>query len=233
MNNIQAKGWELRPAASTVDTIVWTLDLARITDKICREPDLRALLGPSERARAAQFADAVLSESYVAAHVGLRTVLIQRCGTKIAGCEFATTPSGKPFLPGGPEFSISRSGSLGLVAVSDQSRVGVDIERTRAVAIDDWPARYPVLRRFAAGPDCDGAGAFLQSWVRLEAWCKRRALAVGPLLDRRADDLLSNGEELEAFDPESELLQLDVPPGYLAWCACDLYGGIQQRPLDL
>jgi 4'-phosphopantetheinyl transferase len=233
MSNIHANGWELAPAASAANTTVWTLDLTRIRNKIRREPGLMASLAPSERARAAQYANTTLAEAYIAAHVGLRTVLIERCGTKIAGREFAVTPSGKPFLPGGPDFNISRSGSLGLVAVSDVSRVGVDIERTRVIAIDQWPVRYPVLRLFATGADDDGPGAFLQGWVRLEAWCKRRALALGPMLDGYDDEFLRNGEDLSTFDPASELLQLDVPSGYLAWCACDTYGGILQRPLDL
>ena len=110
MSDIHANECEIKSVASAADTTVWTLDLARITNKIRREPGLRALLGPSERARAAQYANTALSELYVAAHVGLRNVLIRRCGTKIAGQEFAITPSGKPFLPGGPDFNISRSG---------------------------------------------------------------------------------------------------------------------------
>lgn len=218
---------------SGVGTEVWTLDLAHIRDQVRREPGLRALLGPSERVRAAHYANIAQSEMYIAAHVGLRTILIRRCGTKIADHEFAITPSGKPFLPGGPEFNISRSGSLGLVAISDVSCVGVDIEQTRAIAINQWPTRYPVLRLFATSTDYDRPETFLQGWVRLEAWCKRRALALSPMLDRHEDELLRNGEEFGKFDPASELRQLDVPSGYLAWCACDADGSIEQRPLDL
>ena len=232
MTEIHVHGWALRPAAAAADTTVWTLDLARLKNKIRREPGLLALLGPSERAQAAQFANAALSETYVAAHVGLRTVLIQRCGTKVAGRDFAVTPSGKPFLPGEPDFNMSRSGSLALIAISEVSRVGVDIERKRAVAIDNWRIRYPVLRLFAANGG-SGPTAFLQGWVRLEAWCKRRALALGPLLDKREDELIRDSGESATLDPASELLQLDVPSGYLACCACDSDGGIRQRSLDL
>jgi phosphopantetheinyl transferase len=232
MTNIHAHGCALRSVAAAADTTVWTMDLARLGTIIRREPGLLAILGPSERARAAQLANVTLSKTYVAAHVGLRTVLIQRCGTKIAGRDFAVTPSGKPFLPGEPDFNMSRSGSLALVAISEVSSVGVDIERKRAVAIGNWRARYPVLRLFAAS-DGDGPAAFLQGWVRLEAWCKRRALALGPLLDSCEDELIRNSGESATLDPASELLQLDVPSGYLACCACDSDGGIRQRSLDL
>jgi len=232
MNDARANATVYKAVVMAANTVVWTLDLARIRNRIRREAGLKALLGPAERARAAQFADADQSEFYTAAHVGLRTILIQRCGTKIAGQDFATTPNGKPFLPGGPDFNMSRSGSLGVVAVSDESSVGIDIERKRAIAIGDWPVRYPVLRLFSTSAD-DGPEAFLQGWVRLEAWCKRRALALSPLLDRDEDELLRNDRDSERLDPASELSRLDVPSSYLAWCACDLGGGIRQNLLDL
>jgi 4'-phosphopantetheinyl transferase len=232
MNNVDTIRADYKPNVSAMDTDVWTLDLERLKRQVRREPGLRALLAPSERARATQFADPGLSELYVAAHVGLRLILVERCGTKVAGQEFATSPGGKPFLPGGPEFNISRSGSLGLVAVSDRSRVGVDIERMRPVQIDNWPIRYPVLRLFATSADHDEPQAFLRGWVRLEAWCKRRGLALAPVLERRADELFGDGDEVEISEAASELFELDVPPGYLGCCASDALWGIRQRPLD-
>ena len=212
---------------------VWTLELTRIRDQLRRQPCLKTLLGPSERMQAESYASTALSERYTAAHVGLRSILVQRCGTKVASQEFATTPTGKPFLPGGPHFSLSRAGSLGLVAISEKSSVGVDIEQKRKIAIDDWSARYPILRLFAKDFVWDGPGAFLQGWVRLEAWCKRRALPLARMLDNHEAELARKGETFETFDPGPELQQLTVPSGYLAWCACDTDGGILQRSLDL
>jgi 4'-phosphopantetheinyl transferase len=232
MNYVDKNRAEYKPNVPATGTEVWTLDLERLRRQVRREPGLRALLAPSERVRAEQYADIALSELYIAAHVGLRIILIQQCGTRIAGREFAATPSGKPFLPGGPHFNISRSGSLGLVAVSDGSRVGVDIERTRPIAINHWPIRYPVLRLFATSTDYDEPETFLQGWVRLEAWCKRRGLALGQVLDRHQNDLFHDGNKIMNSDPASELFELDVPAGYLGCCASDAPWGIRQRPLD-
>jgi hypothetical protein len=53
------------------------------------------------------------------------------------------------------------------------------------------------------------------------------------MLDCDEDEFLRNGEESGPINPASELLPLQVPPGYLAWCACDTDGGIRQRTLDL
>jgi hypothetical protein len=122
---------------------------------------------------------------------------------------------------------------LGLVAVSEASCVGVDIERTATNAIDRWPIRYPVLRLFAISTNYDAPEAFLHAWVRLEAWCKRRALALSTVLESNEDEFLRNSGELGTFDPASELLQLHVPTGYLAWSACNTRGGILTRQLDL
>jgi 4'-phosphopantetheinyl transferase len=169
---------------------------------------------------------------YVAAHVGLRTILAQQYGMKIAGNDFSITPTGKPFLAGGPEFSLSRSGLLALVAISEVSHVGVDVEQMHKNTIKRWAIRYPVLRLFALSTDYDQPETFLHAWVRLEAWCKRRAMALSTILDNGEAEFLRIGEELGPFNPASELRQLDVPSGHLAWCACDLNRGILQKQLD-
>jgi hypothetical protein len=82
MSNIGSNLLEHRPGSSTAYTTVWTLDLPRIRHKIQREPGLKTLLGPSELARAAQYANPALSESYIAAHVGLRTYSFDDVGPK-------------------------------------------------------------------------------------------------------------------------------------------------------
>lgn len=207
---------------SARNTTVWILDLAHIGDQIRNEPALLRLLAPSEWARADRLRSVVLRDFYTAAHVGLRSILATLHGSQAASCEFAHTPAGKPFIPGGPEFSLSRSGSLALVAVSEEAGVGVDVERVRPLAISDWAVRYPILRYFAESGATTMPFMFLQAWTRLEAWCKRRGLPVGALLDL-PDTRGFYGDGKSTFTPTSglELRDLDISPGYLACCACD------------
>lgn len=219
---------------SAAHTTVWILDLARIGDRIRDEPALLRLLAPSERLRADRSPSSALRGFYTASHVGLRSILATLCGPQAASREFAHTPTGKPFVPRGPEFNLSRSGPMALVAISEGARVGIDVERVRPVAIDDWAVRYPVLRFFAKNRDVNMPVKILQAWTRLEAWCKRRGLPVGALLDQ-AEERRFRGDEISAFAPASasELRDLDVSPGYFACCACDEHSGVVVKHFDL
>lgn len=90
---------------------------------------------------------------------------------------------GKPRWPGGPDFSLSHSGSIVALAVARQGRVGLDVERRRAV---DWRSLRRVLTpqelaRAAADPRL-----MLGLWTRKEAAIK----AVGLPLTRMADVVL-------------------------------------------
>jgi len=71
--------------------------------------------------------------------------------------------NGKPYLPGGPCFSISHSGGLILLAVSDLGEIGCDVEESaRAV-------RNPeAIRRKIAGPGEEEI-PLLELWVKKEA----------------------------------------------------------------
>jgi len=84
----------------------------------------------------------------------------------------------KPHCPGGPEFNISHSGDLILLALHPFRSVGVDVEVERTVR--DWE---PIARRIF--PDnqlqallrCTPSkreGAFLRLWCRFEAEVKAK-----------------------------------------------------------
>lgn len=55
---------------------------------------------------------------------------LAREGMDAEALELEKGPFGKPFFPGGPEFSISHAGPFAALALSDQA-VGVDIEAAR------------------------------------------------------------------------------------------------------
>lgn len=86
------------------------------------------------------------------------------------------TPLGKPHAPGGPEFNLSHSGDLILIALHPCQPVGVDVERLRPDL--HWE---PVARRMLAPdqvrellqlPAAEQPLAFLQHWCQLEATAK-------------------------------------------------------------
>lgn len=75
------------------------------------------------------------------------------------------TPEGKPYLPGGPEFSLSHGGSLAALLISD-TPCGVDVERVDRTASERVRAR--VLRP----EEAESCRAFAWLWTRKEAVMK-------------------------------------------------------------
>jgi len=71
--------------------------------------------------------------------------------------------NGKPYLPGGPFFSISHSDGLVLLAVSDLGEIGCDVERV------DRPLRNEAAIRHKIASPGEGNIPLLTLWVRHEA----------------------------------------------------------------
>lgn len=80
------------------------------------------------------------------------------------GCFPLVAGSGRPYVPGGPEVSISHSGTLAACAVG-KAPLGVDIERGRTPP--------PRLTAKAKTIGYDGKTDFLSWWTAREANCKR------------------------------------------------------------
>ena len=87
-------------------------------------------------------------------------------------------PHGKPTLPGGPQFSLSHSGQLAVLAVSD-APVGIDVEKPR-------PVRDTVARRYFREDELAWMAGdekrFFHLWTRKEAVlkCCGRGLSLSP-----------------------------------------------------
>lgn len=79
-------------------------------------------------------------------------------------------PHGKPFLNDRVDFNVAHSGGLVVVALSDESPVGIDAEKIRPVALEDLrgamrPDEYAALR---GQPEA----AFFAWWTRKESLAK-------------------------------------------------------------
>jgi 4'-phosphopantetheinyl transferase len=83
------------------------------------------------------------------------------------------TPCGKPFIPGGPEFSISHSEGRVVLAVSQGGAVGIDIEKIRAVNLEDFSRVLPEAAALNEKAGADRASAlFFGYWTKREAVLK-------------------------------------------------------------
>ena len=167
------------------------------------EAQLAALLDADERARAARFHFARERRRFVVRRGRAREWLAEATGGNPAHLRFTTNAHGKPELPGGPHFSLSRSGETMMLAIGD-AELGCDIE-----AIDpalDWP---PLARSFfshaenatlAALPPEAACTAFFACWSRKEAFVKALGLGLSYPLDAftvsvdAAPAILSGGE---------------------------------------
>lgn len=137
-------------------------------------------LATDEVARAERTSDPAARRQFVAGRVLLRSALGRATGVAPEALHFRYGKGGKPFLPGGPPFSLSHSGDSVVVAVGTGGpaggRVGVDVEVVRPVR----RMAAVVQRRFApeestwwaqAPPDRRVA-AFFRVWSRKEAVAK-------------------------------------------------------------
>ncbi|WP_405872260.1 4'-phosphopantetheinyl transferase family protein [Streptomyces sp. NBC_00005] len=165
-------------------------------------------LDAHERQRAAAYRRTDDRKTYVAAHVGLRRVLSvytgvapQRLAIGREWCEECGERHGRPVLvglPGAPEFSLSHSHGLAMVAVA-RTRVGVDVQAlpSRETVDACLPLLHPAERQeITRIPAEQRQTAFARLWSRKEAYLK----GLGTGLARAADiDYL--GEAAESWRP--------------------------------
>nr|WP_258544937.1 4'-phosphopantetheinyl transferase superfamily protein [Micromonospora provocatoris] len=156
---------------------VWILAAAVPADELAR---YRAVLDADERDRAARFGTGALRDRFTVAHGALRVLAGRATGTTPAALTWRRGRYGKPALTGpwsGLHTSLSYSGDLVAVALSEGRPVGVDIQHVA-------PGGDPVsasarffdpreARHVAAGPDQAGrALRFARLWARKEAAVK-------------------------------------------------------------
>jgi len=166
------------------------------------------LLTPAEQERAARFRVADHRRRFAISHGALRAILAGYLGVDALALEFGTGPRGKPTLlaDGGPQFNLSHSALLALVAIGHGPALGVDLEKVRHLeSLREIAGRHFSRSEFAALeglPDAERLTAFYRCWTRKEAYVK--ALGTG---------LASS---LDVFD-----VSLDEKPSFVAFRAGD------------
>jgi 4'-phosphopantetheinyl transferase len=161
---------------------VWQVGLDLSTAEV---DEARALLTDEERAHSSRCRPDV-ARVRVITRGALRIVLSSYVGVAPGELDLRTDVTGKPMLVGptgrGRHFSVSRSASCCLVAVSERGPVGVDIEDVTPLAdLVEITQHYfapdeaaEILRRTGSAR----TEAFFRCWVQKEAYLKARGVGL-------------------------------------------------------
>ena len=163
----------------------------------------------------------------------LRDILARYLQCKPKELSFSINKYGKPVIDGQKrEFNLSHSGNYVLIAVAQERKVGIDVEKIRSnMEIENMASRFfsPIeASELMALPPEQRDLAFFNCWTRKEAYIKAQGLGLSLPLDS-FDVSLSPGEPaiLRATRPDAEeasrwtLFSLDVDPRYAATLAVE------------
>ena len=185
------------------------------TESECQQ--LTRLLASDEQERAARRLPAVRRRAVVS-RGRLRQLLGRLLDMSPQAVPLVTNPHGKPELGGGHAdslvFNLSHSGDEGLIAVTCQGRIGIDLEVGKPTQDAAW-ARLMAgtifapeeLDRWYALPEHRATAAILDAWVAKEAIFKAAGTGIGDRLRQC---------QLPLELPRSALADAGCP------CRCDL-----------
>jgi 4'-phosphopantetheinyl transferase len=192
---------------------------------------LKATLSEDEKDRAARFHFAADKDRFIAAHGSLREVLSRYLHCAPDQFSFITNTHWKPALHDQKlEFNLSHSGDFALIAIAQECKVGVDVERIRSgISSHVIAQQYFSKREFAelqSLPLEQREAAFFTCWTRKEAYIKAQGLGLS--LPLESFDVSLSPEEpaiLRATRPDPQeaarwtLFSLNVDPCYQAAAA--------------
>ena len=151
--------------------------------------DAQALLSDDERARQRSFVSPELRRRFGAARAGLRTLLGRHLDFDPRRLAFATNEFGKPRLAGDGQvhFNLSHCEERAVLAISDTTEVGIDLERERPIEHVDLAKRYfhpNEVTAITASPDeAEQRRAFFLVWTLKEAVVKALGTGLSTPLD--------------------------------------------------
>jgi len=134
------------------------------------------LLSPHEHDKANHLRQEKHRERYVRGHAGLRSLLSLYMEIAPHAIEFTYGHAGKPAVIGGPEFNMTTSADLALVAVCLDQQVGIDCEclqpRSNVLAIARRMFDAAAVQQVEAAPETQRLEVFARAWTALEARVK-------------------------------------------------------------
>lgn len=168
---------------------------------------LLALLPHSEQARYRAFRTADDRERFLLGRAMLRRLL--GCWRRELPDAVPVVPGvhGKPACPGGPDFNLSHSGALILLALHPHRAVGVDVEAPNpdveweSIA-RQWLGAAAISRLRMLAPT-ERSAAFLSAWCEYEAEGKAHGTGIAPV------------HPSDAERPRLRRWCLELPDGYV------------------
>ncbi len=211
------------PAAGVA---LWWCALERPPETIER---LAGWLSEAELARAARFGTAALRARYVAGRALLRKLLGERLAIPPAQVPLRRGSRGRPELDfaDAPDFNVSNTAGMALIAIAERPRVGVDVEHgERSVAADKLARKFLTANERAAlatlSPD-ERRRAFLRHWTCKEAMSKATGDGLAAPFGRIEVAIATTASLIGGPPPyapgEWELHLADVPAGFYATVA--------------
>jgi len=214
----------LDPCLSHGEVDIWRIELDQAVGVI---QELRMILASEEEARAARFHSPVHRDRFIVGRGSMRLILGRYLGRLAESLNFEAGPQGKPSLArpsrdSWPEFNLSHSQGLAVLAVTLGRRVGVDLEALRPVPdIERLVARFfsPSERTafLNVAPE-RRLSAFFRAWTRKEAYIK----AIGTGL---ATSLESFDVGVDRHSPPGLLRVADQPDEPGRWTMLDFDPG--------
>lgn len=165
------------------------------------------LLSGDEHLRADRFKRTLDRDAFVTCRGALRLILGRYTGENPRMIRFEYGPCGKPQIMGKNadsfQFSISHSHTIGIIAMTQGRRVGVDVERIRAVPDVVELAEHCFSQRETAQlkklPEHLRLEGFYYCWTRKEAFAKALGRGLSLPLDQFVVSLIP-GEPAELVD---------------------------------
>jgi 4'-phosphopantetheinyl transferase len=231
-NNLYSR-WTVSPETLTLQSDrvdVWRIRLNLPVDVLDL---LGATLSEDEKERAARFHFAADRDRFIATHGGLRDLLSRYLYCKPHQLSFFADTHGKPALTDHKlEFNISHSGDFALIAITQECRVGIDVERIRSgISSHVIAQQYFSKQEFAelqSLPLEQRETAFFTCWTRKEAYIKAQGLGLSLPLESFDVSLIPNEPaRLRATRPNAveaarwTLFSLNVDPCYQAAVAVE------------
>lgn len=185
-------------------------------------------LSADETQRAERFYFDSDKQRFLIAHIALRDILSRYLNCKTNEISFSVNQYGKPKLTNHKlEFNLSHAGDFALIAVTQEHKVGVDVEHIRSNAdIEAITKRFfsqNEISELMALPSNQRVAGFFNCWTRKEAYIKAQGLGLSLPLDSFDVSLIPNEPAiLRATRPNPQeaarwgLLSLNVALDYAA-----------------